>query len=177
MTTQMQLPPATAGVGLPVRSGDRLLGLLFVQGCGELPANPAVLGAVAGHLEAAIELVRAGARQCLDEQPEQEPLQVHVCPKDSGVYVNGQYLIKGVAGALLRKLLKDYVTRGRTEFSTRELRHEPSLKLPDLYDNLGARLVLLQRRLEQQCPDLRIERTGRGRFRLVVRRLVQLADE
>ena len=27
---------------------------------GKLPANPAVLGAVAGHLEAAIELVRAG---------------------------------------------------------------------------------------------------------------------
>lgn len=177
MKTAMQFHPSEARTGLPVLSQGRLLGLLFVEGHERLSANEAIMGAVAGHLEAAIGLVRAGAGVCLDEQPEPEPLQVHFCPKDNGVYVNGHYLIRGVAGALLRKLLKDYVARGRTEFSTRELRHEPSLKLPDLYDNLGARLVLLERRLEQQCPHLRIERTGRGRFRLVVKRLVQLADD
>lgn len=177
MKTALHPRPAADRLSLPVLSQGRLLGLLFLDGLDgqwQLPANDAVLSAVAGHLEAALELVQPGAR--LAAPPEEAPLHVSFCPKDSAIYIDGRYLIRGVAGALLRRLLQDYVARGRTEFSTRELRHDPSLKLPDLYDNLGARLVLLQRRLQEQCPHLRIERTGRGRFRLVVTRMVQLAD-
>lgn len=165
-------------VSLPVLSQGRLLGLLYLDGLNgqdQLPANDAVLRAVASHLEAALDLVQPGVRPAAPP-PEEVPLAVSFCPKDSAIYIDGRYLIRGVAGALLRRLLQDYVARGRTEFSTRELRHDPSLGLPDLGDNLGARLVLLQRRLEQHCPHLRIQRTGRGRFRLVVTRLVQLAD-
>jgi adenylate cyclase len=178
MKTALHPRPAADRVSLPVLSQGRLLGLLFLDGLNghdQVPANDAVLRAVASHLEAALDLVQPAARPAMPA-PEEEPLAVSFCPKDSAIYIEGRYLIRGVAGALLRRLLKEYVARGRTEFSTRELRHDPSLKLPDLFDNLGARLVLLQRRLEQQCPALRIERTGRGRFRLVVKRLVQLAE-
>jgi adenylate cyclase len=48
--------------------------------------------------------------------------------------------------------------------------------LPDLSDNLEARLVLLQRRLAENSPQLRIEKTGRGRFRLQVERPVTLTE-
>ena len=53
---------------------------------------------------------------------------------------------------------------------------EPLLRLPDVTDNLEARLILLQRRLQEHGPHLRIEKTGRGRFRLMVERPVELAE-
>ena len=95
---------------------------------------------------------------------------------NDSIFLDEQYLIKGVAGAILWKLARDHVQQGRTEFSNRELRLDASLGLPDICDNLEARLLLLQRRLQEHGPHLRIEKTGRGRFRLVVGRPLKLAE-
>ncbi len=99
----------------------------------------------------------------------------HYAENDS-IFVDEDYLIKGVAGAILWRLARGYVEERRTEYSNRELRLDPSIRLPDLSENLEARLILLQRRLEERCPALGIEKTGRGRFRFCVRRPVQLID-
>jgi hypothetical protein len=101
-------------------------------------------------------------------------LKIRHYARDDSVFVDGHYLIKGVAGALLWKLLRDHTQQGRSEFCYRELRRDPSLRLPDVMDNLGARLILLQRRLEEQCPDLRIEKIARGLFRFTMQRPVEL---
>jgi hypothetical protein len=104
------------------------------------------------------------------------PLVVrHFCANDS-IFLGDSYLIKGVAGAILWKLLRDHRQLGRTEFSNRELRLDPALRLPDVSDNLEARLLLLQRRLVEQGGGLRMEKTGRGRFRLVLERPVNLVE-
>jgi hypothetical protein len=89
-------------------------------------------------------------------------------PRDDSVFLESDYLIKGVAGAILWRLLCQHADTGRTEFTTRELRLDRTLRLPDHAENLDARLVLLRRRLEERGNCLTIEKTGRGRFRLVV---------
>jgi hypothetical protein len=95
---------------------------------------------------------------------------------DESVFVDESYLIKGVAGAIFWKLLGDHARGRRSDFTNRELRLDPSIPLPELSENLEARLILLQRRLSERCPFLGIEKTGRGRFRLRVDRPLSLVE-
>ena len=87
---------------------------------------------------------------------------------DGSVFIDGDYLIKGVAGRLLWSLLQQYEGEGRVDFSNREVRLDPSLELPEFRDNFESRLVLLKRRLEERHAPIRLKKTGRGRFHLVV---------
>jgi len=81
-----------------------------------------------------------------------------------------------VAGSIFWTLVRDHVAHQRTTFNNRELRLDPRIKLPGLSDNLEARLVLLGRRLVEREACVRMEKTGRGRFRLCVERALHLED-
>ena len=87
---------------------------------------------------------------------------------DGSTFLDDEYLSKGVAGRILWSLLGHYDREGRTECTNKEGRLDPTLELPDFRDNLESRLILLKRRLVEREAPLRIEKTGRGRFRLLV---------
>ncbi len=72
-----------------------------------------------------------------------------------------------VPAMVLGQLVGD-TREGRDEFTNKEVRLDPTLELPELRDNLERRLILLKRRLEERDAPVRIEKTGRGRFRLLV---------
>ncbi len=174
-------------LAVPVLSAGRLLGVLFVESPNDLQfsfEDEDMLVALAGHMGAAVDVIQAGTE--LAEPTTAAPaalqaatgatVQVRYFRANNSVFINDTYLIKGVAGAIFWKLLRDFRQQGRTEFSNRELRLDPSIGLPDVSDNLEARLLLLQRRLVEHSPFVRIEKTGRGRFRLAVLRPVALLE-
>ena len=177
-------------LAVPVLSAGRLPGVLFVESPTDMRfgfEDEDALVAMAGHLGAALELLATAAEpSAAAPVPSEEraapapvtgtPLLLRHYSVNDSVFLDENYLIKGVAGAIFWKLLGEYTQNGRTEFSNRELRLDTSLGLPDVADNLEARLVLLQRRLLENSPYIRIEKNGRGRFRLRVERPLRLAE-
>jgi adenylate cyclase len=103
-----------------------------------------------------------------------DPIVIRHYPENDSVFLDGDYLIKGVAGSIFSVLVRDCIDQGRTEFTNRELRLDARIRLPDISDNLEARLVLLSRRLTERNACVRIEKTGRGRFKLCADRPLEL---
>jgi len=179
------LPESRSQLAVPILAGARLAGVLYVESAEDRRFgydDEDALVAIAGMLGLALHTLRAagdapeGPAAASDRtvKPGGSPAAIRHYAADGSVFVDGDYLIKGVAGAIFWKLVREYAATGRTDYTNRELRLDPSLRLPDFADNLEARLILLQRRLVERCPFLRIERTGRGRFRLCVSRPIEL---
>jgi hypothetical protein len=175
-------------MAVPILCTGRLLGVMFVESAEELRfsfEDEDVLVTMAGHLGAAIDLLRLDGEEATPAAAVSATptcaapdalLQVRRYRSNNSIFLNDGYLIKGVAGAIFWKLLNDYQQRGRTDFSNRELRLDASIGLPDVVDNLEARLILLVRRLAEQALPIRIEKTGRGQFRLCVGARLELTE-
>jgi adenylate cyclase len=182
------LERAEAQLAVPAMAMGRLVGVLMVESDVQIAfdeEDEAILAVVAGMLASAIEidLVRerteVGESDAPARSPAQRPgavpvTQVRFFAVDGSVFLGADYLIKGVAGRILWSLLNQYESEGREEFTNREVRLDPTLDLPEFRDNLESRLILLKRRLDERCAPVRIEKTGRGRFRLVVDAPLQL---
>jgi adenylate cyclase len=96
-------------------------------------------------------------------------------PRDGGVFIDNDYVIRGVPGRLLYHFVRSYVETGRAEFSNREIRRDRTFNLPDFKDNLETRLILLRRRLEERGGPIGIVRPERGQIRLVIDGTPQIA--
>ncbi|HXZ93375.1 MAG TPA: GAF domain-containing protein, partial [Burkholderiales bacterium] len=174
-------------LAVPVSADGRLLGVLYVESAEEmrfgyddedaLVALATQTGMIARLLQEAAESHEEPPAAAARAAPAGgAPVTIRHYAADGSVFIGDDYLIKGVAGSIFCKLLRDYAGAQRTEFTNRELRLDSTIRLPDLSDNLEARLILLARRLTERCEFLRIEKTGRGRFRLAVARPFRLVE-
>jgi len=171
----------------PMLVGGRTVGVVFVESPEDgrfhwededaLVAVASQLGMTIATLQQAAEGGdEPGGATSRPPRPRGKPLEVRHYRADDSVFIGDDSLIKGVAGAIFRTLVADFIDKGRTDFTNRELRLDPRIRLPDITDNLEARLILLVRRLGERGTEIRIEKTGRGRFHLAVDRPLALVE-
>jgi adenylate cyclase len=175
-------------LAVPIVAAQRLIGVLCVESPQDLRFTyddedalvtlAAQLGVALHALQQESETATADTAVLADgpRVAAGAPIEVRHYRANDSVFLGADYLIKGVPGAILWKLLKCSAETGRFDFSNRELRMSPELRLPEITDNLEARLILLQRRLAERCPQLAIEKTGRGQFRLKVACAIKLIE-
>lgn len=176
-------------MAVPVLACQRLLGVLYVESGEDLRFgydDEDALASLASQLGTMIFLLQGAADDAADtpasappgELPRQgAPLVVRHFASNDSIFLDEDYLIKGVAGAIFWTILRDYAASRRVAFTNRELRLDSRIRLPDLADNLEARLLLLSRRLLERQAAVQLQKTGRGKFQLCVSRPVQLVEQ
>jgi hypothetical protein len=175
------LPNPESQLGVPLLVRGELVGVLCLESATryrfheedkatiELLGNYLAIAIQNAQLQEAADpgdAVKTAASQAPERHAGRRDLVYHA--SDEVIMVDGEYLIRSLPARILWRLLTTRDASGREEFTNRELRLDKSLNLPEWKDNLESRLILLRRRLEQKCRDIRLEPTGRGRFRLAV---------
>lgn len=172
-------------LAVPMLAGPLLVGVLYLESPFDLRfghEDEDAIMALATHLGSALQMMQAGpgsegSAGAGLAPGGADPLQVRHFAENDSIFLGDDYLIKGVAGSIFAALVSDYIANERTEFTNRALRLDTRIRLPDLSDNLEGRLLLLSRRLEERGAGIRIEKTGRGRFRLCSERPLKLVAE
>jgi len=184
------LPESRSQLAVPIRSCGRLLGVLYVESAQDLrfgyDDEDALVTLASQFGTLALQLSDANDATAATEATlpapahkfpaDGPPATIRHYPGNDSIFIDDDYLIKGVAGSILWTLLTDFVARGRRSFSNRELRVDPRIRLPDVSDNLEARLILLRRRLIDRDACVQLDKAGRGHLQLTVRRPLQLVD-
>jgi len=182
-------------LGIPLLVHDELVGVLCIESDEPYRLHEedrAYLEVLGGYLAIAIQntLLRERADEAEEPLPARHRPPAAAAPPpvrrarievahyrtDECILVDGEYLVRGLPAKLLWKLLREHETEAQVEFTNRRLRLDKSLALPAFKDNLESRLILLRRRLEERCPEIRIVPAGRGRFRLELNTAVTLAE-
>jgi adenylate cyclase len=181
------LPHLESQVVAPLVAHGELLGILCIQSddAGRFLVDDERVIQIAGrHLAASMATLRNRPQAehpaaDLPRVPQPSPgvkSTIKHYQSDDSIFVDDAYLIKGIAGRILWKLLRIYDSEQRVQFTNREIRLDESLQLPDIKDNLEARLILLRRRLADKTEVLRLVSEGRGRLRLDARRPLVLIE-
>jgi adenylate cyclase len=166
-----------SAAAVPLLTRGELTGVLYLESerQGEFsPGKERLLRILGGQLAAALAVLEADrAESDPDESapataPQGEPLAVAYYQADDSVFVDDAYVVKGVPGRVLWKLLREHAAGGRTSFTNRELRLDERLGLPAGNDNLEARLLVLRKRLAALECGITLDRVARGRLALTV---------
>ncbi|HXV30974.1 MAG TPA: GAF domain-containing protein [Sinorhizobium sp.] len=189
-TRSIMLPgmaDAMSQIAVPLIVAGAVRGALFFESRARLAftsADEAALSIIARHTALTLAFSERISEEAEPRRQSEQVLAatdraIHVTHHrfDDSVFIDGNYVIKGVAGRLLAFMLKQHLASGRSEFTNREIRLDGGLRLPDFKDNLETRLLLLRRRLEEKRLPIRLVRLGRGRIALEAEGRVRLNRE
>jgi adenylate cyclase len=166
-----------SAAAIPLLAHGELTGVLYLESerQGDFgPGRERLLRVVGGQLAAALAVLQAdrgesgSAESPAAAVPQGEPLAVAYYQADDSVFIDDAYVVKGVPGRILWKLLREHAVDGRISFTNRELRLDERLGLPVGNDNLEARLLVLRKRLAALECGVTLDRVDRGRLSLGV---------
>jgi adenylate cyclase len=173
-----------SAAAVPLVTHGELVGILYLESerQGEFgPGDERLLRIIGGHLATSLALLQAdrgegtvssiGSRAASIADAASTAkvggaTTVTYYQADDSVFVDDEYVVKGVPGRILWKLLGEHAAAGRTAFTNRELRLDERLGLPAGNDNLEARLLVLRKRLNVIDCGIGLERVGRGQLEL-----------
>jgi GAF domain len=179
------LEHADSAAAVPLLAHGELTGVLYLESerAGDFgPGNERLLRILGGHLAGALAVLQADRAESAPSEPARattpggEPLAVTYYQADDTVFVDGTYVVKGVPGRILWKLLREHDADGRVAFTNRELRLDEGLGLPAGNDNLEARLLVLRKRLAALDCGIGLDRVGRGLLALHVGAPIALSE-
>jgi GAF domain len=181
------LPDVRSQMVAPLVAHNELLGVLCLQSevvGAFMSDDERVVQIAARHLATSMVTFRrpdAGEPSATtDRRPPLLPVDISTIKHreaDDSIFIDDEYLIKGIAGRILWKLLQDNRRTGKVEFTNKAIRMDASMQLPDFKDNLETRLILLRRRLQDHCDFLKLTPSGRGRFVLEMQRQLKLEEQ
>jgi len=166
-----------SAAAVPLLARGELTGVLYLESerQGEFgPGKERLLRILGGQLASALAVLEADRGESDREEstpptPQAgDPLAVAYYQADDSVFVDDAYVVKGVPGRILWKLLREHEADARTSFTNRELRLDERLGLPAGNDNLEARLLVLRKRLAALECGVTLDRVARGRLLLTV---------
>jgi adenylate cyclase len=179
------LDSAQSAAAVPLVVQGALTGVLYLESDrhGRFgPHDERLLRILGGHVAAALAVLAADREESAPPAsppppaPPGDALAVSYYQADDSVFVAGEYVIRGVPGRILWRLLNEHAAQGRTAFTNRELRLDERLGLPPGNDNLEARLLVLRKRLADAGCGIGLERVARGRLALHVTRPLELSE-
>lgn len=181
------LPNVQSQLVVPLLAVHKLIGVLCLQStvAGRFrTADERITQIIGRHLAVAMELLplRTGAElepvatRTRKSPPATTQAVIKYFRGDHSIFIDDAYVIRGVAGHIFWKLVQAHSGSRRADFTNKEIRLDASLRMPDIKDNLEARLILLRRRLLERCSFIRITQIGRGRFHLDVERELTLEE-
>jgi adenylate cyclase len=174
-----------SAAAVPLLARSELTGVLYLESerQGDFsPGRERLLRIIGAQLAAALAVLEADRDESGPVQhapattPQGEPLAVVYYQADDSVFVDDAYVVKGVPGRILWKLLREHAADGRTSFTNRELRLDERLGLPAGNTNLEARLLVLRKRLAVLECGITLDRVDRGRLLLGISAPVMLTE-
>jgi hypothetical protein len=166
-----------SAAAVPLLTRGELTGILYLESerQGEFsPGQERLLRVLAGQLASTLAVLDADRGESEADEaapvtaPQGDPLAVVYYQADDSVFVDDAYVVKGVPGRILWKMLREHEADGRVSFTNRELRLDERLGLPPGNDNLEARLLVLRKRLAALECGVGLDRVDRGRLALTV---------